>query len=78
MTFYQVNASSLQLPSARNSFAPFAALRGMLEARQKRQAERLEIERLRRLEPYLLRDAGIDQASLYSAMARIATAREGQ
>ncbi len=46
-------------------------IKARLEARRRRQRERLAIARLRQLEPYLLADAGIDPHGLHSGFARI-------
>lgn len=49
---------------------------GWRAARRRRAAERAEILRLRKLEPYLLKDAGIDAGPLFAAVAHIAAAHE--
>jgi uncharacterized protein YjiS (DUF1127 family) len=42
-----------------------------LGQRRRNRQERLEIERLRKLDPHLLRDAGIDESQLHAAIASI-------
>jgi uncharacterized protein YjiS (DUF1127 family) len=51
-----------------------AWIKGRIEQRRRLQRERLAVEHLRQLEPYLLNDAGVDRASLNLAFARIVSA----
>lgn len=62
------------IPARGNRTSVLSWIKGQLEARQRRQREREEISRLRKLEPYLLADAGIEAGPLYAAMARIVEA----
>lgn len=52
-----------------------AWIKGRIEQRRRLLQERLAVEHLRQLQPYLLNDAGVDRGSLHSAFARVVSAQ---
>lgn len=76
MTVFTQSVTSLQLPHKIRTTSIFSWLKAQLDARRKRRMERDEIHRLRKFDSYLLADAGVDQALLFSAIARIGAAHE--
>jgi hypothetical protein len=71
MTTYLAQARNLQSHQLPVQVSVLGWIRRKLEQHRQRAREQGEIAHLRRLEPYLLKDAGIDAASLHSTFARI-------
>ena len=72
MDTYQAIAVTSQRVALNSGFPVFNWLKEILETRRRRACAKREIQRLRLLEPYLLKDAGIDRDLLFGHAAYIA------
>jgi hypothetical protein len=72
MDTYQAIAVTSQHIAPTSGLPVFNWLKESLEARRRRACVKREIQRLRLLEPYLLKDAGIDRELLLGHAACIA------
>lgn len=76
MTAFLPNVTINNQPSSRWVRSVLAGVSGYLAARRERAKLKAEIRHLQELPPHLVRDAGIDQGPLFSAVARIVEVHE--